>query len=60
MAAQMRQQPEKAFAKIDEGVRRVRQGGYAFIWDKAVLDFEAMLQPCDLRQRYSETHDLFR
>ncbi|CAH1789873.1 unnamed protein product [Owenia fusiformis] len=30
-----------------EGVKRVRQGNYAFIWDDVVLDFIAQSEPCN-------------
>ncbi|CAH1789879.1 unnamed protein product [Owenia fusiformis] len=30
-----------------DGVKRVRQGNYAFIWDDVVLDFIAQSEPCN-------------
>lgn len=33
---------------VDEGLAKVRQGNYAFLYDKPNLDFAAMQKPCDL------------
>ncbi|XP_071944890.1 glutamate receptor 2-like [Antedon mediterranea] len=32
-----------------EGIKAVRDGNYAFIFDSAVLDYEANVEPCDVR-----------
>ncbi|XP_071946218.1 glutamate receptor ionotropic, kainate 1-like [Antedon mediterranea] len=32
----------------DDGIARVRQGNYSFIWDSSVLDYVANQEPCDV------------
>lgn len=33
---------------LEEGLAKVRQGNYAFLYEKPTLDFESLRKPCDL------------